>query len=121
MKATRGGFEASFGDVFPFLAIFGPFLAKYLLENPRFPWRRVGLRAIWGGNGPVLLTKSIGVGLDRVGCDQRRFGGEFWRFFVIFGHFRPFLAHFWPILVKVPAGEHQISVEESRFEVQLVR
>ncbi len=46
---------------------------------------------------------------------------SFGDFFVIFGHFRPFLAHFWPILVKVPAGEHQIFVEEGRFEVQLVR
>ncbi len=93
---------------------------KVLLENPIFTWRRVGLRPRWCGNGPMLCLKSIEVGLNQVGCDQRRFGGEFWRFFVIFGHFWPFLViwsflaifgHFW----QVPAGEPQTYVEEGRF------
>ncbi len=59
---------------------------------------------------------SIGVGLDRVGVDWTRFWGEFWRGFVIFGHFWPFLAIFGAIFGTVPAGEPQISVDEGRFE-----
>ncbi len=68
----------------------------------------------------MLFLKSIGVGLDWVGGDQRRFGGEFWQFFVIFGHF----CHFWPIFGlfwQSPAGEPQIYVEERWFEAQMVR
>ncbi len=69
----------------------------------------------------MLFLKSIGVGLDRVDGDRMRFGGEVWRFFVIFGPFWPFLALFWPILGKVPAREPQIFVEEGRFEVRMMR
>ncbi len=84
-------FLAIFGHFWPLLALFGPFWAKNLLENPRFLWRTVGSTSRGCGNGPMLHLKSIEVGLDRVGGDQRRFGGEFWRFFVIFAHFWSFL------------------------------
>ncbi len=80
-----------FCHFWPFLAHFGPFMVKHLLENPRFLWRTVGLTSLWCGNGPMLYLKSIEVGLEWVGGDQRRFGGEFWRFFVIFCHFWSFL------------------------------
>ncbi len=79
-----------FGHFWQFVAVFDPFLGKYLLENLIFLWRTVGLRSDWFWNGPMLFPKLIGVGLDRVGGDQRRFGGEFWRFFVIFGQFWSF-------------------------------
>ncbi len=41
----------------------------------------------WYGNGPTMVLKSIGVGLDRFGAEWRPFRGEFWRVVVIFGYF----------------------------------
>ncbi len=38
-----------------------------------------------------------------------------------FLRFRPFFSHYLAIFGKVPAGEPQISVEEGRVEVQMVR
>ncbi len=57
----------------------------------------VGLRSRWGGNGPMLFLKSIGVGLDRFGAigggSGASFGGFFFSFLDIFGHF-------WPLRLK---------------------
>ncbi|MCP4141555.1 MAG: hypothetical protein GY755_14940 [Chloroflexi bacterium] len=60
---------------------------------------RPQLSVVWSPDGAGLVQQcffmSIGVGLDRVGADWRRFWGEFWRFLAIFGHFWPF-CHFYP-------------------------
>ncbi len=93
---TKNFFWAPPNNDFDPLFFFAHFWARYLLENPRFTWRRVGLSPGWCGNGPMLFLKSIRVGLDRVGGDQRRFGGEFWRVFVIFGPFLENFAKFFP-------------------------
>ncbi len=64
--------------------ILGPSWAGSALEDP---WRRTDLMPGWCGNGPIMVLKSIGVGLDRFGAEWRRFWSEFGRFFSIWGHF----------------------------------
>ncbi len=75
MEGARLVFGGSFGGVLSFLAVFGPFLVifghfwpKYLLENPRFSWRRVGLRPGWCGNALMLFVKNWSR-FGRVGVD----------------------------------------------------
>ncbi len=48
-----------------FFFFLAAWLPMYLLDNPRFPERKVGLTSGWSGNGIMLFLKSSRVGLDR--------------------------------------------------------